>query len=722
VGSVRRTLAVVFAGDRRVWRTAAIVIVPIVLLIAFYCVRSRDYYTGTNNVELYSYVVRMPAGQPLCVPGLEIPANTGRIRLQLLSPTGRPTSIRMALALAGGRTLESVAPVAVPANHAYAPVFSIPVLPSHPSLRRASLCLISADVVEWGGTPLTNVPASAPPTAAGHPLPARIAVWYLPHAGARHSYLEAAGSILQRASLFRPGFIGPWLYVLILLVVVPVLALASVRCLALAVGGTASTRRLLGWLYAIAVLNFVCWAVITPPFQAPDEVDHFAYTQSLVERGEAPSRNPSSPLGRWSSSEALALDEMSFITDHQVGDTKPPWNATQQARYRLQIARVRPRASNGGGNETAATHGALYYAALAPAYLLASNSPLDQLTLMRLISALIGALTVLFAFLLARELAPGRPWLAVLAALLVAYEPMYGFISGSVNNDAGVNAGAAALELLLILIVRRGLTPRLAILGGALLVALPIVKGTAYSLYPVVGLALLATLWRHHRREDISGLGVFGLSALAVRELSLHLAGVFRPSAGPAVAQGSSPSGAIHEVFVHPLGYVAYLWEVFLPRLSFMAPHFETPGIPGFTIFVERGWAAFGWYDVIFPHWVYSTILVVMLAIPVLGFLAARREWNFVRKNAIEVALVALMPVAVVAGFEAAFYTTGTRAVIPEFGRYAFPAIAPLAVLVVGSLHAFGRRRMMFAGVGLLVVMLGLSYASQLLTLTTFYA
>jgi hypothetical protein len=189
VGSVRRTLAVVFAGDRRVWRTAAIVVVPIVFLIAFYCVRPRDYYTGTNNVELYSYVVRMQAGQPLCVPGLEIPANTGRIRLQLLSPTGRPTSVRMALVLGSGRTLESVAPVAVQANHAYAAVFSIPVLPSHPSLRRASLCLTSAEVIEWGGTPLAKVPASAPPTAAGHALPARIAVWYLPRAGARHSYL-----------------------------------------------------------------------------------------------------------------------------------------------------------------------------------------------------------------------------------------------------------------------------------------------------------------------------------------------------------------------------------------------------------------------------------------------------------------------------------------------------------------------------------------------------
>jgi hypothetical protein len=68
------------------------------------------------------------------------------------------------------------------------------------------------------------------------------------------------------------------------------------------------------------------------------------------------------------------------------------------------------------------------------------------------------------------------------------------------------------------------------------------------------------------------------------------------------------------------------------------------------------------------------------------------------------------------------FYTIGARNFIPEFGRYAFPAIAPLAVLVVASLHAFGRRWALFAGVGLLVAMLALSYASQLLTLTGFYA
>jgi hypothetical protein len=79
------------------------------------------------------------------------------------------------------------------------------------------------------------------------------------------------------------------------------------------------------------------------------------------------------------------------------------------------------------------------------------------------------------------------------------------------------------------------------------------------------------------------------------------------------------------------------------------------------------------------------------------------------------------MPAAVVAGFVSEFYTPGARDFIAEFGRYAFPAIGPLAILVVGSLYAFGRRAVPWLGTCLVLLMIGFSYASQLLTLTTFY-
>jgi len=143
---------------------------------------------------------------------------------------------------------------------------------------------------------------------------------------------------------------------------------------------------------------------------------------------------------------------------------------------------------------------------------------------------------------------------------------------------------------------------------------------------------------------------------------------------------------------------------------------------PGFVIFVERGWAAFGWYDVRFPRWVYFVVLLAMLStVPVAGW-AARREWSWLRRHWLEALVLIAMPLCVVAGFEAAYYTTSPRPLIAEFGRYAFPAIGPLALLVVGALHAFGRRRMLDVGVMLLVAMVAFSYASQLLTLTSFYA
>lgn len=723
---LRRIAAAVFAGERRVWRAALLAAVPLFLLTAFYCLRPRDYFTGTDSVEADTYVVETPAGAPVCVPGLHIPAGTARLRLQLISRTRVRPALRLSLSVGGPgvRKIErELAPLTLPANRISAAVFAIPQLASRPAERPASLCLRAADVVNWSGTPLPAPPASSPPTLSGRPLNGRVAVWYLPREGAQRSYLSRAGAILQRASLFRPAAVGAWLYALLLLVLLPALAVASVRCVALAAGGRAP-RRLALWLFVIAALNFACWALITPPFQSPDEVDHFAYTQSLVERGEAPSQNPGSPLSRWSSSESLALEDTSFFTDHQVGDSRPPWTSRQEAEYRAQVAALRPAAGNGGGNETAATHGPIYYAALAPAYVLASRSPFDQLTLMRLSSALIGALTALFAYLLARELAPGRPWLAVLAALLVAYQPMFGFISGAVNNDVGVNAGAAALELLLIRMLRRGVTFRWGLLTGALLILLPLVKGTAYALYPVAGIAFLAALWRHHRRSDAAGWGGLVLGAVVLRALSTNIGGVFRPSSGTsaATAEAGTVSGSTSEALAHPLGYLGYLWQVFLPRLSFMSPHFESGSYPAFVIFDERGWGAFGWYDVFFPGWVYAVILVAMLGTLALALAAALREWAFVRRNALELAVLALFPIAVVAGVEAAFYTPGSRPLVAEFGRYAFPAIAPLAVLVVASLHAFGRRLMIYAGVTLLVGMLALSYAAQLTTLAGFYA
>lgn len=640
------------------------------------------------------------------------------------------TRLRPALSLAlrvGSNTVHSRLPALYgPASRLSNADFPIPKTPAIPSARYASLCVTASQgTVEWVGAAAPSlIPQSV--TLGGVPLAAQIAAWYLPPAGAQRSYAAEVGSIFTRAAMFRPGFVGAWTYAVMFFALLPLLALLAVRTLAVAVGagGRGGARRTATWLFVIAALNFACWALITPPFQAPDEVDHYAYVQSVVERGEGPAISAATPFNRWSNAEDLALESTAFMSDHEVADTGMPWTPLAEQRFRRLYREQHPPANDGGGYSTSAAHGPLYYLTLSPAYLLAQHdSTFSQLTWMRMTSALLGALAALFAFLLARELAPRRPWLGAIAALLVAYQPMYGFISGAVNNDVGVNAAAAAAAFLLVRALRRGLNVPWGLFTGVVLVAMPLTKETGLSLYPVAALALLAALWLHHSRRDLRGWVGLALGALAMDEVSVHILSTLQPPAGTSGFQAigsntSSVSYAMH----HIPEFLSYLWQLFLPRLPGMSQHFATGGVPAYTIFIKRGWGAFGWYDVFFPKWIYLLILAAMVAAIPLGAWALRHEWGWVKRNWLSVAVVLLIPVAVIAGFEAAYYSPNAQTFIPTYGRYVFPAIVPLAILVVGVLHAFGRRRLLNCGVALVLAMIALSYGAQVLTLTSFYA
>ena len=71
---------------------------------------------------------------------------------------------------------------------------------------------------------------------------------------------------------------------------------------------------------------------------------------------------------------------------------------------------------------------------------------------------------------------------------------------------------------------------------------------------------------------------------------------------------------------------------------------------------------------------------------------------------------------------EAAFFAPdGGRTVVAEQGRYIFPAIAALAAIAVGGTFGLGRRWHVPLATTLVVAMIGLSYASQLLTLGSFF-
>jgi NADH:ubiquinone oxidoreductase subunit K len=185
--------------------------------------------------------------------------------------------------------------------------------------------------------------------------------------------------------------------------------------------------------------------------------------------------------------------------------------------------------------------------------------------------------------------------------------------------------------------------------------------------------------------------------------------------------RGASPVASTGSAFSEPSAFLSYLWQVFLPPLSFMQSHFSVSE-PFWLIYVKRAWAGFGWYALFFPDWVYAIILGAMIATVLLGLVALRREWAAARTRIWELLVIVLTPVAVVVGVEIAFFTPTIHYLVPEMGRYAFPAIGALATLAIAPAFAFGRRYVVPILAGVVTGVVGLSVASVLLGFTLYYS
>jgi 4-amino-4-deoxy-L-arabinose transferase-like glycosyltransferase len=478
-----------------------------------------------------------------------------------------------------------------------------------------------------------------------------------------------------------------------------------------------------GAIAVVAFLNGAAWALITPAWHGPDEPDHFAYAQSVAERGQTPDKQQSDAPA-FSTRSVVALDAARTYSVVGLGDTRPPWLDADEAHYRSRLARTPGREHDGGGFLYAtSSHLPGYYLLTLPAYALAdSQSTFSELTAMRLVSALLGAVAAMCAFLTVRELAPRREWLAVAAGVLVAFHPMLAFMFGVVNNDAAVNAGAALLVFLLVRGLRRGLSVPLAIALGATLALLPAMKATGAALYPAALVGIAGMVWRRRSTADLRGYGV--LAGVAAAVLAIRAAVVSALEGPTAVVAGgvggASVGGTITRVLEDPNTFFSYTWQMFLPRLWFMND-LHVQKWPAFDVFIEGGWAAFGWLVVRFPQWVYLVIAGVSILAAALCVVAVVRRRSQALRLGWELAVLLVAIAGVVGGVEAAYFTNSPRSVPAEQGRYIFTAAVPLAAIAVGAAMAFSERIAPLVATGLAAAVIGLSYASQLLALTGFF-
>jgi hypothetical protein len=472
------------------------------------------------------------------------------------------------------------------------------------------------------------------------------------------------------------------------------------------------------WMCAlIALLNATAWSIITPPFQGKDEVDHFAYVAQLAETGALP--NSAAEGSPYSPQEALVMQGLHY---YEVRFTPAAPAISTAAEQRTLGADVEAGDSTvGSGSAGIATpEPPLYYALQTIPYALGSGNVLAQLQLMRLFGALLGALTVLLTFLFLREALPAVPWAATVGALCVALQPLFGFMSGSVNPDTLLYTVAAALFLCLARAFRRGLSRRLAVALGLVIAAGFVTKlnfvGLAFGAF--AGLVVLSAREARSRgREALrtfaiaAGIGLAPVLLYALRNLLSS-----RPTFGAA-------SGAIDALASKSLlNELSYVWEVYLPRLPGMTHYFS--GMTTFKdIWFDRSVGMYGWMDTVFPRWVDNVALVLAGAVALLcgRELLARRAALVARLPELGVYATIAVGVLVLVGVSS--YHSDVLEHELAFGepRYLLPMLPLLGAAIVLAVRGAGRRWAPVVGAAMVVLFLGHDIFSQLQVIARYY-
>jgi 4-amino-4-deoxy-L-arabinose transferase-like glycosyltransferase len=377
-------------------------------------------------------------------------------------------------------------------------------------------------------------------------------------------------------------------------------------------------------LACVAVVGCT-WAVVTPPWQAPDETAHVAYVQGLAERGALPAAE--GPM--MSTEQTAAGQAANAFQVAGVLSTDPEWSPrlAQAFDARDDLAR-----DDGAGANPARVNPPTYYLYETVAYRLAGDgsSIWDRMLAMRLASVLWLLVTVAGAWLLAGQLFRRDRRLQLLAAGFTGLLPMMTFISSSVNPDAMMIA-LWTLALWLGTATLREQNWRTGLALGLVVGLAVVTKSTSYALVPPALLVLLVAGWRTHARGATAGAVAGTLAALVVLAIPVVAWLALAPAGGPgATAQLSGTTTPAAAASLRE--FLSFVWQFYLPALPFQSdyealhPDFQVAadGLPLYATWIRTGWGAFGYLEVQFPDPVYWVLAAASAAV-VVGFVVSLR-------------------------------------------------------------------------------------------------
>ena len=494
-----------------------------------------------------------------------------------------------------------------------------------------------------------------------------------------------------------------------------------------------STKRRRGlptaaWVcFSVALLNGIAWSLITPLFETPDEAGHVAYVQYVAETGKPPTGR--SGLRHFSQEERRLLDVARWKDVQRRKGNHIPGTANYQKRLQRNVD-TRANRVSGGGYTTDTNNPPLYYYAAGAVYHLSPWTALpDRVHMLRLFSALLAAVTVLFIFLFLRELIPSTPWAWPVGALAVAFQPMFGFSSSGVTSDTVLYAASAGTFFLFALCFRRGLTTRRGLaLGGLAAVGL-LSKLNMLGLAPGILFGLSVLVLRadpNRRREAVRGaltaLGVVAVPVIAYMALNSTVwdRSLWFGTSGVPPLSGIVP-GKPHAGYSGGiLDAASYMWQFYLPRLGFMHNFFHEYELR--QIWFNGFIGQFGWLDFGFPQWVYNWSLVLTFG---LLALVARQ---LVARRAVLRARIWELATYVVLAFGLLVLIAATSYVARQGGangyeqpRYLFPLLALYGALIALAARGAGKRYGPAVGVFIVCIAIAHTAAAMLLTMTRYY-
>lgn len=185
------------------------------------------------------------------------------------------------------------------------------------------------------------------------------------------------------------------------------------------------TKWAVAALLAIFLVTAVSYSLVVPPFETPDEIYHYSFARHLAAGNPLPVQSPvaTGPWEHEGSQPPLFYALAGLLT-----------STVDQSDFDSLSVR-NPRANLGNPSYPGNKNFALYSAQSRP--LQGANLAVH---LGRWLNVLLGAVTVLCTFILARQAFPRDGFTQIMATGLVALNPQFLFISASFSNDPLISA------------------------------------------------------------------------------------------------------------------------------------------------------------------------------------------------------------------------------------------------------------------------------------------